>query len=92
MSRKIRAVYQTIGQMTDVSTSTNGHKRGRPQSEESVGTKQKARIYFEELDLAKDLLVWKKPELEAYLSHYGMKKAGNKPELIKRIEEHMFTV
>ena len=46
----------------------------------------KARVYFEELDLAKDLLVWKKPELEAYLSHYGMKKSGNKPVLIKRVE------
>ena len=31
-------------------------------------------------------------EKEAYLSHYGMKKSGNKPELIKRIEEHMLTV
>ena len=47
--------------MTDVSTSTNGRKRGRPQSEESVSTKQKkARVYFEELDLAKDLLVLEK--------------------------------
>ena len=61
LSGKIRAVYQTIGQMTEVSTSRNGHKRGRPQSEGSVSTKQKkARVYFEELDLAKDLLIWKK--------------------------------
>ena len=32
---------------------------------------------------------WKKPELEAYLSHYNIKKSGNKSELIKRVEEHM---
>ena len=61
LSGKIRAVYQTIGQMTEVSSSCNGRKRGRPQSEGSVSTKQKkARGYFEELDLAKDLLIWKK--------------------------------
>ena len=30
---KIHAVYQTIGQMTEVSTSSNGRLRGRPQSE-----------------------------------------------------------
>ena len=46
--------------MTEVSTSSNGRKHGRSQSEGSVSTKQKkARVYFEELDLAKDLLVWK---------------------------------
>ncbi|KAL5496895.1 hypothetical protein EMCRGX_G013267 [Ephydatia muelleri] len=57
------------------------------------GTKQKkARVSFEELDIAKDLSLWKKPELEAYLCHYGMKKSGNKPELIKRIQEHKITV
>ena len=61
LSGKIRAVYQTIGQMTEVSTSRNGRKRGRPQSEGSVSTKQKkARVNFEELDLVKDLLIWKK--------------------------------
>ena len=67
--------------MTEVSTSTSGCKSGRPQSEGSIGTKQKVRVSFEELDLAKDLSLWKKPELQAYLSHYGMKKSGNKPEL-----------
>ena len=91
MSGKIHAVYQTIGQMTEVSTSTSGCKSGRPQSEGSIGTKQKVRVSFEELDLAKDLSLWKKPELQAYLSHYGMKKSGNKPELIKCIEEYMFS-
>ena len=30
LSGKIRAVYQTIGQMTETSTSTNGRKHGRP--------------------------------------------------------------
>ena len=50
-----------------------------------------SRRRFEELDLAKDLSLWKKPELQVYLSHYGMKKSGNKPELIKRIEEYMLT-
>ena len=84
---KIRAVYQTIGRMP--TSTTSKRKRGRPQSE---GTKKKARVSFEELDLAKDLLSWKKPELEAYLSHYNIKKSGNKSELIKRVEEHMFTV
>ena len=89
---KIRVVYQTIGRMTQVPTSsTSKRKRERPQSEGSIGTK-KARVSFEELDLAKDLLSWKKPELEAYLSHYNIKKSSNKPELIKRVEEHMFTV
>ena len=90
---KIRVVYQTIGRMTQVPTSsTSKRKRERPQSEGSIGTKKKARVSFEELDLAKDLLSWKKPELEAYLSHYNIKKSGNKPELINRVEEHMFTV
>ena len=51
-----------------------------------------SRLSFEELDIAKDLSLWKKPELEAYLCHYGMKKSGNKPELIKRIQEHEITV
>ena len=88
-----RTVYQTIGQMTEVSTSTSGCKRGRqPQTGGSIGTKQKkARVSFEGLDLAKDLSLCKKPEKQAYLNHYGMKKSGNKPELIKRIEEYMFT-
>ena len=52
------------------------------QSEGSAATKKKARVSFEELQLS----------LEAYLSHYNIKKSGNKPELIKRIEEHMFTI
>eukprot|EP00731_Ephydatia_muelleri_P032444 Em0023g951a len=73
-------------------STTSKRKRGRPQSEGSIGTKKKARVSYEELDLAKDLLSWKKPELEAYLSHYNVKKSGNKSELIKRVEEHMFTV
>ena len=88
LSGKLRAVYQTIGQMTEVSTSTSGCKCGRqPQTGGSIGTKQKkARVSFEDLDLAKDLSLWKKPELQAY---YGMKKLGNKPELIKHIEEYI---
>ena len=81
---------QTIGRMP--TSTTSKRKRGRPQSEGSIGTKRKARVSYEELDLAKDLLSWKKPELEAYLSHYNVKKSGNKSELIKRVEEHMFTV
>ena len=39
LSGKIRAVYQTFGQMTQVSTYRNGRKRGRPQSEGSVTEK-----------------------------------------------------
>ena len=66
LSGKLRAVYQTIGQMTEVSTSTSGCKRGRqPQTGGSIGTKQKkTRVSFEDLDLAKDLSLWKKPELQ----------------------------
>ena len=55
-------------------------------------TKKKARVSFEELDLAKGLLSWKKLELVAYLSHYNITKSGNKSELIRHVEAHMFTV
>ena len=93
LSGKIRTVYQTIGQMRQESISTGGCNRVSSQSSGLHGTKQKkARVSFEELDIAKDLSLWKKPELEAYLCHYGMKKSGNKPELIKRIQEHKITV
>lgn len=87
---KIHAVYQTIGRMTQVPTSTK-RKRGRPQAE-AIGTKKKARVSFEEPDLPKDLSSWKKPEIEANLSHYSIKKSGNKPVLIKCVEEHIITV
>ena len=80
LSGKTRAEYRTIDRMTNSTTSKR--KRGMLQSEGSAATKKKARVSFEELQLS----------LEAYLSHYNIKKSGNKPELIKRIEEHMFTV
>ena len=54
--------------------------------------KKKSRVNLDELDVSKDLLKWTKPELEAYLVHHHIKKTGNKPELIRRIQEHMANI
>ena len=53
--------------------------------------KVKGQVTYEELDLEKNLSKWKKPELEAYLSHHKIAKTENKPELFKRVSEHMHT-
>ena len=34
-------------------------------------------VIYEELDFEKNLSKWKKPELEAYLSHHKIAKSGN---------------
>ena len=44
---------------------------------------KEGRVTYEELDFENNLSKWKKPELEAYLSH------NNKPELFKRVSDHM---
>ena len=82
---KIRGVYQNIGTKPKALLAA-GCKRGRHASD---GGKKKPRVSFDELDVSKDLLKWTKPELEAYLMHYHLKKNGNKPELILRIQEHI---
>eukprot|EP00731_Ephydatia_muelleri_P018844 Em0011g884a len=82
---KIRAVYQSIGTKSQ-DLLAGGRKRGRPHSDEG---KKKSRVNLDELDVSKDLLKWTKPELEAYLVHHHIKKTGNKPELIRRVQEHM---
>ena len=82
---KICAVYQSIGTKSQ-DLLAGGRKRGRPHSDEG---KKKSRVNLDELDVSKDLLKWTKPELEAYLVHHHIKKTGNKPELIRRVQEHM---
>ena len=82
---KFRAVYQSIGTKSQALLA-GGRKRGRPHSD---GGKKKSRVNFDDLDVSKDLFKWTKPELEAYLVHHHIKKTVNKPELIRRIQEHM---
>ena len=84
---KIRVVYQSIGKKPQASI--GGCKRGRPQDTSGGGRNTKCRVFFEQLDVGKDLSKWKKPELEAYLNHFHLKKSRNKSDLIKCIEEHM---
>ena len=89
LAGKIRAVYQSIGQKSQVQTSA-GQKHGRHQEEGSSSASQKKpRIAYEEIDMEKELTQWKKYELEVYLSHHHLKKTGNKPELVSRVKEHM---
>ena len=85
---KIRAVYQSIGTKSQALLA-GGCKRGRPHSD---GGKKKSRVNFDELDVSKNLLKWTKPELEAFLVHHHIKKTSNKPELIRRIQEHMANI
>ena len=85
LARKIRAIFKRVGTSSQP-LSTGGRKRVRPQND---GGKKKSRISFEELDVSKELLKWTKPELEAYLIYHQIKKTGTKPELIRRIQEHM---
>ena len=87
LAGKIRAIYKRIGTSSQP-LSTGGRKRVRPQNDRG---KKKSRISFEELDVSKELLKWTKPELEAYLIHHQIKRTGNKPELIRHIQEHMAT-
>ena len=87
---KIRAVYQCVGNKPQAPIGVR--KRGRPHdsgSGDCGGRNVKNRVSFEQLDVGKELSTWKKPELEAYLHHFQLKKSGNKPDLIKRVEEHM---
>ena len=73
----------------------NGHlvnkrKHGRPHLKGQLLPRRRQECPLRNVTLqlvAKDL-----SSLEAYLSHYNVKKSDNKPELIKRIEEHTFTV
>ena len=86
---KIHAVYQCVGNKPQASIGVR--KRGRPHdsgSGDCGGRNVKNRVSFEQLDVGKELSTWKKPELEAYLHHFQLKKSGNKPDLIKRVEEH----
>ena len=48
-------------------------------------------VTYEELDFEKNLSKWKIPELEAYLSHHKIAKSGDKPELFRRVSNHMHT-
>eukprot|EP00731_Ephydatia_muelleri_P017290 Em0010g388a len=87
---KIRAVYQCVGNKPQAPIGVR--KRGRPHdsgSGDCGGRNVKNRVSFEQLDVGKELSTWKKPELEAYLHHFQLKKSGNKPDLIKHVEEHM---
>ena len=85
---KIRAVYQTIGSKTEAPSAVG--KRGRPQKYDGpTGRQKKARITYGELDFEKSLSKWKKPELEVFLTHHKMTKSGNKPELLKRVSDHI---
>lgn len=84
---KIRGVYQSIGRKSEAPKASSG-TRARAQNDEGSWQK-KARISFEHLDMEKDLSKWKKEELQVYLCHHHIKKTGNKPELIKRVIDHM---
>ena len=86
--RKICAVCQSIGTKSQALLG-GGRKRGRPSSD---GGKKKSRVNYDRLDVSKDLLKWTKPELEAYLVHHHIKKTGNKPEFIRRIQKHMANI
>ena len=44
---------------------------------------------YEHLVVKKDLSSWNKEELEVYLSHHHITKTGNKPELLRRVINHM---
>ena len=46
-------------------------------------------VSYEHLDVKKDLSSWKKEKLEVYLSHHHITKTGNKPELLRRVIDHM---
>ncbi|KAL5518062.1 hypothetical protein EMCRGX_G003734 [Ephydatia muelleri] len=83
---KIRAVYQCVGNKPQAPIGVR--KRGRPHdsgSGDCGGRNVKNRVSFEQLDVGKELSTWKKPELEAYLHHFQLKKSGNKPDLIKLV-------
>ena len=91
LAGKIRAVYQTIGSKTKAQRAV-GYKHGRLQEDGGPASRQKkARVTYEELDFEKNLSKWKKPELEAYLSHHKIAKSGNKPELFRCVSNHMHT-
>ena len=69
-----------------------GYKHARPEGDgESCGSgrQKKARVSYEHLDVKKDLSSWKKEELEIYLSQHHITKTGNKPELLRRVIDHM---
>ena len=87
---KIRAVYQRIGSKPQAECAGTCKKRGRPRADDvaDYGTK-KAKVSYQDCDLQKDLTMWTKLELQAYLCHHSLKKTGNKPELIIRTKEHM---
>ncbi|KAL5484080.1 hypothetical protein EMCRGX_G020524 [Ephydatia muelleri] len=72
---KTLAVYQTIGRIPkcQILLLVNISVEGLNLKDQLV-----PRRSFEELDLAKGLLSWKKLELMAYLSHYNITKSGNK--------------
>ena len=60
LAGKIRAVYQSIGQKSQVQTSA-GQKHGRHQEEGSSSASQKKpRIAYEEIDMEKELTQWKR--------------------------------
>ena len=89
LAGKIRGVYQSIGRKS-LAPKAASCKRARPKSDFRGDKRQKKeRISFEHLKMEKDLSTWKKEELEVYLSHYHMKKTGNKPELFRRVKDHM---
>ena len=91
LAGKIRAVYQTIGSKTKAPRAV-GYKRGRLQEDGGPTSRQKkARVTYEELDFEKNLSKWKKPKLEAYLSHHKIAMSVNKPELFRRVSNHMHT-
>ena len=68
-------MYQTIGSKTEAPRAV-GYKRGRLQEDGGPTSRQKkARVTYEELDFETNLSKWKKPELEAYLSHHKIAKS-----------------
>ena len=89
LAGKIKGVYQSIGRKSEAPKASSS-KRARPCGDEgSSGRQKKVKISFENLDMEKDLSTWKKEELEVYLSHHHIKKTGNKPELIRRVTDHV---
>ena len=50
------------------------------------------KVCYSDCDMQKDISMWNKQELQAYLIHHNLKKSGNKPDLVLRIRQHMDTV
>ena len=89
---KILAVYKCIGSKPQA-LSVGSYKRGRHLSNAGGSGRKKAMVCYSDCDMQKDLSKWNKQELhlQTYLIHHNLKKSGNKPDLLLRIRQQVYT-